>query len=139
MWQTNWVVDELQKRFPKHNFIIGEAPALFCTRCDQYTASSQPALHVLWLRLPPEHFLAGARGGCAWWSRAVVARGGLCPAAWCRAETMETMGDKILDVALSKIGAKSLFTGELEALLATGDVDFVVRPEEGPAVPATLP
>lgn len=41
--------------------------------------------------------------------------------------TMNTMGDKVLDIALPKIGEKSLFTKELEAALATGGVDFVVH------------
>ncbi|KAL4228446.1 hypothetical protein ACF0H5_011492 [Mactra antiquata] len=41
--------------------------------------------------------------------------------------TMTTTGDKILDSALSKIGAKDLFTRELELALERGDVDFVVH------------
>lgn len=40
---------------------------------------------------------------------------------------MSTLGDKILDVPLPKIGEKSLFTKELETALATGCVDFVVH------------
>lgn len=41
--------------------------------------------------------------------------------------TMTTTGDKILDSALSKIGAKDLFTRELELALENGEVDFVVH------------
>jgi len=41
--------------------------------------------------------------------------------------TMETQGDKILDVALSKIGDKGLFTQELEDDMLAGKVDFAVH------------
>lgn len=41
--------------------------------------------------------------------------------------TMNTLGDKVLDVPLPKIGEKSLFTKELEIALKTGCVDFVVH------------
>lgn len=41
--------------------------------------------------------------------------------------TMTTTGDNILDSALSKIGAKDLFTRELELALEAGEVDFVVH------------
>lgn len=41
--------------------------------------------------------------------------------------TMNTLGDKVLDVPLPKIGEKSLFTKELEVALASGAVDFVVH------------
>lgn len=40
---------------------------------------------------------------------------------------MNTVGDKILDKPLPKIGEKSLFTKELEEALENGDVDFVVH------------
>ncbi|KAI9106203.1 porphobilinogen deaminase, dipyromethane cofactor binding domain-containing protein [Phlyctochytrium arcticum] len=40
---------------------------------------------------------------------------------------MTTKGDQVLDVALSKIGSKSLFTKELEVALADGTVDLVVH------------
>jgi len=42
-------------------------------------------------------------------------------------DTMETQGDKVLDVALSKIGDKGLFTQELEDKILNGDVDFAVH------------
>ena len=41
--------------------------------------------------------------------------------------TMDTQGDKVLDVSLSKIGDKGLFTQELEASLVNGDSDFAVH------------
>lgn len=39
----------------------------------------------------------------------------------------KTKGDKILDVALSKIGDKGLFTKELEVKLLNGEIDFAVH------------
>jgi hydroxymethylbilane synthase len=41
--------------------------------------------------------------------------------------SMETIGDKVLDRALSKIGDKSLFTKELETALVANAVDIVVH------------
>ncbi len=41
--------------------------------------------------------------------------------------TMSTYGDKILDVALSKIGDKGLFTKELEVGMLNGEIDFAVH------------
>ena len=42
-------------------------------------------------------------------------------------ETMSTQGDKILDVALSKIGDKGLFTKELELGMLQNKTDFAVH------------
>jgi hydroxymethylbilane synthase len=42
-------------------------------------------------------------------------------------ETMSTQGDKILDVALAKIGDKGLFTKELEVGMLQNDIDFAVH------------
>jgi len=50
---------------------------------------------------------------------------------------MSTLGDNVLDKALSKIGEKSLFTKELEVALEKGDVDFVVHSMKD--LPTTLP
>ncbi|ORX48831.1 porphobilinogen deaminase [Hesseltinella vesiculosa] len=50
---------------------------------------------------------------------------------------MSTLGDKVLDVSLSKIGEKSLFTKELEVALEDGRVDFVVHSLKD--LPTTLP
>lgn len=41
--------------------------------------------------------------------------------------TLETQGDKVLDVALSKIGDKGLFTRELEDGMRDGSIDFAVH------------
>lgn len=41
--------------------------------------------------------------------------------------TMSTMGDRVLNVSLPKIGEKSLFTRDLEDSLRNGGVDFVVH------------
>ncbi|QNB45890.1 hydroxymethylbilane synthase [Thermanaerosceptrum fracticalcis] len=40
---------------------------------------------------------------------------------------MKTKGDKILDVALAKIGDKGLFTKELETALLAGEIDLAVH------------
>ncbi|HEY9762774.1 MAG TPA: hydroxymethylbilane synthase [Trichocoleus sp.] len=42
-------------------------------------------------------------------------------------QTMDTQGDKVLDVSLSKIGDKGLFTQELEDTMLRGDTDFAVH------------
>ncbi|NBC81873.1 MAG: hydroxymethylbilane synthase [Bacteroidetes bacterium] len=42
-------------------------------------------------------------------------------------KVIKTKGDKIVDVALSKIGDKGLFTKELEVALTNGEVDMVVH------------
>eukprot|EP00127_Corallochytrium_limacisporum_P000970 Clim_evm54s33 gene=Clim_evmTU54s33 len=52
-------------------------------------------------------------------------------------KTMETIGDKILDRALSRIGEKSLFTKELEIALEQKAVDLVVHSLKD--LPTTLP
>jgi hydroxymethylbilane synthase len=44
-----------------------------------------------------------------------------------RIEAMATQGDKILDVALAKIGDKGLFTKELEAQMLVGRADVAVH------------
>ncbi|KAI8393760.1 porphobilinogen deaminase [Radiomyces spectabilis] len=54
-----------------------------------------------------------------------------------KVEAMSTTGDRILDVALSKIGEKALFTKELEVALEDGRVDFVVHSLKD--LPTTLP
>lgn len=42
-------------------------------------------------------------------------------------QTMETIGDKILDRALPNIGSTNLFTKELELALASNEVDMIVH------------
>lgn len=64
LWQTNWVLKELQKIYPDFTF---------------------------------------------------------------RIKKIKTQGDKILDVALAKIGDKGLFTKELEVALLKGEIDLAVH------------
>ena len=52
-------------------------------------------------------------------------------------EAMATQGDKILDVALAKIGDKGLFTKELEAQMLVGQADIAVHSLKD--LPTTLP
>lgn len=40
---------------------------------------------------------------------------------------IDTKGDKILDVAISKIGSKGVFTDEIESKPASGDIDIAVH------------
>jgi len=42
-------------------------------------------------------------------------------------DTMSTMGDRVLNISLPKIGEKSLFTRDLEDSLRSGGIDFVVH------------
>ena len=42
-------------------------------------------------------------------------------------KVIETKGDKILDVAISKIGSKGVFTEEIEEQLANGSIDIAVH------------
>src|SRR6202163_3981826 len=56
----------------------------------------------------------------------------------CRIEIIHTTGDKITDVALSKVGTKGLFTKEIEEALLSGAIDLAVHslkdmPTEVPA------
>ncbi len=41
--------------------------------------------------------------------------------------TIETKGDKILDVSIAKIGSKGVFTEEIEDQLANGEIDIAVH------------
>ncbi|MTI23011.1 hydroxymethylbilane synthase [Fulvivirga sp. RKSG066] len=41
--------------------------------------------------------------------------------------TIETKGDKILDVSIAKIGSKGVFTEEIEDQLASGNIDIAVH------------
>jgi hydroxymethylbilane synthase len=55
----------------------------------------------------------------------------------CRLEVIRTTGDKITDVALSQVGAKGLFTKELEEALLDGAIDLAVHSLKD--VPTVLP
>ncbi|MEM7556048.1 MAG: hydroxymethylbilane synthase [Cyanobacteria bacterium P01_A01_bin.84] len=52
-------------------------------------------------------------------------------------QTMSTQGDKILDVALAKIGDKGLFTKELEVGMLNQEIDFAVHSLKD--LPTSLP
>ena len=41
--------------------------------------------------------------------------------------TIDTKGDKILDVSISKIGSKGVFTEEIEDKLRSGEIDIAVH------------
>jgi hydroxymethylbilane synthase len=55
----------------------------------------------------------------------------------CAIEIIKTTGDKITDVALSKVGGKGLFTKELEEALLAGAIDVAVHSLKD--VPTELP
>ena len=55
----------------------------------------------------------------------------------CEVRVIHTKGDKMLDVALSKIGDKGLFTKELERALMAGEVDLCVHSTKD--MPTALP
>jgi hydroxymethylbilane synthase len=59
------------------------------------------------------------------------------PGLECEVRIIHTKGDKILDVALSKIGDKGLFTKELERELIAGEVDLCVHSTKD--MPTALP
>lgn len=42
-------------------------------------------------------------------------------------DTMTTMGDRVLNISLPKIGEKSLFTRDLEDVLKQGGIDMIVH------------
>src|SRR5579862_6037061 len=42
-------------------------------------------------------------------------------------EIIKTTGDKIIDVALAKVGTKGMFTKEIEEALAEGRIDLAVH------------
>ena len=70
----------------------------------------------------------GSRGSqlALWQARWIQAR----LEAWgqqCRIEIIHTTGDKITDVALSKVGTKGLFTKEIEEALLAGRIDVAVH------------
>lgn len=51
--------------------------------------------------------------------------------------TIETKGDKILDVTIAKIGSKGVFTEEIEDQLRSGDIDIAVHSAKD--MPSKLP
>jgi hydroxymethylbilane synthase len=59
------------------------------------------------------------------------------PGLTCRLEKIKTTGDKILDVALAKVGGKGLFVKEIEEALLAGRIDLAVHSMKD--VPTDLP
>lgn len=55
----------------------------------------------------------------------------------CRLKKIKTTGDKILDVALAKVGGKGLFVKEIEEALMAGKIDLAVHSMKD--VPTELP
>lgn len=51
--------------------------------------------------------------------------------------TVETLGDKILNTPIAKIGSKGVFTEEIEIMLKNGDVDIAVHSAKD--MPSNLP
>ncbi len=51
--------------------------------------------------------------------------------------TTETIGDKILNTPIAKIGSKGVFTEEIEMMLKNGDIDIAVHSAKD--MPSTLP
>jgi hydroxymethylbilane synthase len=70
----------------------------------------------------------GSRGSqlALWQARWIQARLETLGAE-CRLEIIHTTGDKITDVALSKVGTKGLFTKEIEEALLSGAIDLAVH------------
>src|SRR6188768_1934039 len=54
-----------------------------------------------------------------------------------RIEIIQTTGDKITDVPLSKVGTKGLFTKEIEEALLAGTIDLAVHSSKD--MPTVLP
>jgi hydroxymethylbilane synthase len=50
---------------------------------------------------------------------------------------IDTKGDKVLDVSISKIGSKGVFTEELEAMLENGEIDMAIHSAKD--LPSELP
>ncbi len=75
-----------------------------------------------------KHIRIGTRGSkLALWQayhvEALLQKGGFTT----ELDIIETKGDKILNVSLSKIGSKGLFTEELEDKLRSGEIDIAVH------------
>jgi len=63
----------------------------------------------------------------AMWQTETVARMLEANGMSTRISSMETIGDKVLDTSIAKIGSKGVFTEELEAQLASGETDIAVH------------
>ena len=70
----------------------------------------------------------GARGSqLALWQANYVKERLEARGAECRIEVIKTTGDKILDVPLTKVGGKGLFTKEIEEALLDRRIDLAVH------------
>ncbi len=63
----------------------------------------------------------------AMWQTNCIAKTLQAKGIQCELVQMETKGDKILDVSISKIGSKGVFTEELEHKLIKGEIDVAVH------------
>ncbi|MBC7105648.1 MAG: hydroxymethylbilane synthase, partial [Firmicutes bacterium] len=78
----------------------------------------------------PGEIVVGTRGSrlALWQAGWVLERlRELWPGYPWRLRTIKTKGDKLLDVALARIGDKGLFTKELEQALLAGEIDLAVH------------
>ena len=75
-------------------------------------------------------FIIGSRGSdlALWQANFVKARlENEFPERRVEIKIIQTTGDQVVDVALSKIGDKGLFTRQIEAQLLSGEIDFAVH------------
>lgn len=87
-----------------------------------------------------EKLILGSRGSrLALWQTRYVAHllQSFYPSLQAEIEVIETVGDRILDTALSKIGDKGLFTKQIEEKLLNGEIDLAVHSLKD--LPTTLP
>lgn len=63
----------------------------------------------------------------AMWQTETVAKALEAKGMTTRISSMETIGDKVLDTSIAKIGSKGVFTEELEVQLASGETDIAVH------------
>ena len=78
----------------------------------------------------PRDLVIGTRGSALalWQARTVAAAiEAAIPGCHCGLRIFKTEGDRVLDVALSQLGDKGLFTKELEQALVDGEVDICVH------------
>ncbi|MEX1276419.1 MAG: hydroxymethylbilane synthase [Bacteroidota bacterium] len=80
--------------------------------------------------MPAERIVIGTRGSelALWQSRFIQSSlNELFPSCTVELTVIKTLGDKILDSPLSKIGDKGLFTKEIEKALLDGTIDLAVH------------
>lgn len=80
--------------------------------------------------MPERSFIIGSRGSelALWQTNFVKSKlEEFFPAINLEIKIIKTTGDKMLDVALAKIGDKGLFTKQIEAALLSGEIDLAVH------------